>query len=115
MARRRPWDGRAVDVLLLGDSAVVALTRTGEVLQVRGDRLRRVATDQRAQNVMVGFGSGQRDEWRQLVDAERAHRNRPDGYWIAEAVPEAAGHAVRWPRSKRHDDKAIAVIDVDGA
>src|SRR3954471_24559676 len=49
------------------------------------------------------------------VPAERAHRNRPGGYWIAEAVPEAAGHAIRWPRSKRHDDKAIAVIDVDGA
>jgi Protein phosphatase 2C len=168
------WDESVVDVLLLGDSTVIGLTRTGEVVQVRDDRLRQVATDQRTRNVKKGFGSEHRDEWRRIVDAERACRNRPGGYWIAEAAPEAARHAIRarwgrdklaailamtdgvsagvdrygvtrdwtaavkvaredpgrlvdlvhaaedddadgirWPRSKRHDDKAIAVIDFD--
>jgi hypothetical protein len=168
------WGRSVVDVLLLGDSTVIALMRTGEVRQVRDDRLRQVAAEQRTRNAEGGFRTERRGEWRRLVDAERQHRNRPGGYWIAEATPEAAAEAVRvrwvqdelaailvmtdgvsagverygvpkdwpaavtaaledprrlvdlvhiaedddhdgirWPRSKRHDDKAIAVIDFE--
>ncbi len=34
------WDARTVEGLLLGDSAVVALTRTGKVVRLRDDRFR---------------------------------------------------------------------------
>ncbi|GGQ70233.1 protein phosphatase 2C domain-containing protein [Couchioplanes azureus] len=169
------WDEDAVDVLVLGDSPVIAATYAEDVFQVRDDRLRQVATAQRTANASVGFGAGDRDGWRRLVAQERAYRNRDGGYWIAEAVPDAAHHAerarwrrdelaavlamtdgvsagvdryrapqdwmtavtiarddprrlidlvhdtekddpdgVRWPRSKRHDDKALAVIDFAG-
>lgn len=167
------WDDQAVDVLILGDSPVIGLTREGRIRRVEDDRLRQVARQQRdsiAERGGVGFGDG--EQWRQLVDKERAHRNRPGGYWIAEAIPAAAHQAVRtqwrrdeleavvvmtdgvsagvqryrqppdwqaamelartdprslvdlvhdteagdpdgrrWPRSKRHDDKALAVIE----
>jgi hypothetical protein len=32
---------------------------------------------------------------RQLIKVERAGRNNPNGYWIAEATPKAAAHGSR--------------------
>jgi hypothetical protein len=50
--------------------------------------------------------------WQALVDAQRAQRNQPGGYWIGEAEPEAADHAIvrRWPR----DEVTAAVAVTDG-
>ena len=47
-----------------------------------------------------GYDDTHRDLLRALVGEQRRHRNRPDGYWIAEATPHAAGHAITrsWPR-----------------
>jgi hypothetical protein len=90
------WDAHTVDVLVLGDSPVVALTYGGRILEVRDDRLSRVACRERqALHDNGGLGSECADKWQALVDEQRRRRNRPDGYWIAEAVPEAAAHAVR--------------------
>jgi Protein phosphatase 2C len=168
------WDARKVDVLVLGDSPVIALTRDGRMLDVRDDRLSRVASHERRALRADGGGLGGEGirEWQALVAAQRRVRNQPDGYWIAEAVPEAAAHAVRarwdindlalvmamtdgvangvdryhvpqdwhiaaelarddpaslvntvhnaeegdpdgtrWPRTKRHDDKAIVLVE----
>jgi hypothetical protein len=168
------WDATKVDVLVLGDSPVIALTYEGRVLEVRDDRLSRVASRERRalRADGGGFGSERTREWQALVGAQRRRRNQPDGYWIAEAVPEAAAHAMRacwdindlalvmamtdgvangvdryqapanwqvaaelarndlaslvntvhnaeeddadgtrWPRSKRHDDKAIVLVE----
>jgi serine/threonine protein phosphatase PrpC len=168
------WDDDGADVLVLGDSPVIALTRDGELRQVRDNRLRQVARHQRQQlnRAGPGFGFDDRHQWHNLTNAERTQRNQPGGYWIAEATPEAAAHAMRdrwdtqdlaailmmtdgvsagvdryrqpaewrtavdmaladpallvdlvhdteakdpngtrWPRSKRHDDKALAVIE----
>jgi len=168
------WDARTVDVLVLGDSPVIALTRDGRILEVRDDRLSRVASRERQALRDNGARSGPdyTRAWQALIDEQRRRRNRPDGYWIAEAVPEAAAHAicaqwniddlrlimamtdgvangvdrygvpdnwhvavelarrdpahlvsavhsaeasdpqgVRWPRSKCHDDKAIALVE----
>ncbi len=161
------WDDCYVDVLVLGDSPVVALTTAGGIRQVRDDRLQAVAAEQRRQlRERPGV-----DRWRQLHQAMLLQRNKPGGYWIAEATPEAAWHARRarwrrgdlvavlamtdgvsvgvdryrmppdwpsafaltmddpyhliqavhgaeesdpecrgWPRTKRHDDKAVAVV-----
>jgi hypothetical protein len=169
------WDARKADVLVLGDSPVIALSRDRRILEVRDDRLSRVASHERRalRANGAGFGSERAREWQALVDAQRQRRNQPDGYWIAEAVPEAAAHAVRarwdindlalvmamtdgvangvdryhvpadwhiaaelarndpaclvdtvhsaeeddsdgtrWPRMKRHDDKAIALVEL---
>lgn len=166
------WSSHA-DVLVLGDSPVVALTSDGRVQQVRDDRLRHVGRSERKRLAnAAGFNSDHPQRWRRLVDAERTMRNQPGGYWIAEATPDAAAHAhsaqwdlqdlaavllmtdgvsagvdrygllthwqeafavarpnpsrlvdmvhcaetddpngSRWRRSKRHDDKAIALVD----
>lgn len=96
------WTDDCVDVFLLGDSPVIALTKSGEIIHVRDDRLKKVAPAQRRELALAGgFGFADRARWRGLVEAERAARNRPDGYWIAEAVPAAARHArhAHWPRT----------------
>lgn len=105
------WTADTVEALVLGDSPVVALTRDGEVQELRDDRLRRVATQQR-QDHHTDDGQGRDERWRRLVDAERAHRNRPGGYWIAEATPEAAAHAHR--RQWRRAELAAILVMTDG-
>ncbi|WFE94873.1 protein phosphatase 2C domain-containing protein [Micromonospora sp. WMMD987] len=111
------WSGDDVDVLVLGDSPVVLLTRTGEIHQVRDERLAQVALDQhmalhRAIRQRGGFGFHHAAEWAALVGAQRRVRNSPGGYWIVEAAPEAARHAVRttWPAS----DLAAVLTMTDG-
>lgn len=173
------WYGERLDVLVLGDSPIVGLSHGGGVLQLRDDRLSRVALKERKafRQVNAGsFGTQRPQEWRDLVEAQRRQRNMPGGYWIAEASPDAARHAhrtkwdmgniltlmlmtdgvsdgvdrygvpatwhkafdvaardpselvdsiheaeeadpegVRWPRSKRHDDKALIVVEFNAA
>jgi Protein phosphatase 2C len=93
------WARDTVDVLVLGDSPVVALARDGEIRQVRDERLRHV----------VGHQRRALHDQLSPADVERAQRNRPSGYWIAEAVPEAAAHSVR-TRWRRDDLDAILVM-----
>ena len=173
------WYGDRLDVLVLGDSPILGLSNDRDVLQLRDDRLSRVAPDERKafRQVNAGsFGTQRSQEWRNLVEAQRRHRNMPGGYWIAEASPDAARHALRakwdvgnvstlmlmtdgvsngvdrygfpetwheafdvavrdpsqlvdsiheaeegdaeglrWPRSKRHDDKALIVVEFNAA
>ena len=96
------WDADTVEGLVLGDSPLVVVTDTIEV--VVDDRLAAVAPRQRVAYhdrlaAGGGYDDGHRDLLRALVGEQRRHRNRPDGYWIAEASPVAAGQALtrRWP------------------
>ncbi|MFY1704441.1 protein phosphatase 2C domain-containing protein [Micromonospora sp. WMMA1923] len=111
------WTSDDIDVLVLGDSPAILLTRGGEIHQVRDDRLSRVASDQRAELYNAvrrrgGFGFQHVAEWTALVQAQQRARNTPGGYWIVEADPEAARHAVRasWPVS----DIAAVLTMTDG-
>lgn len=162
------WSDDTVDVLVLCDSPVVLVDRAGKTHELRDDRLRDV-------NDGIGRPAGYRnenpDDWRTFVDLQSRQRNKVGGFWVAEADPDAAEHAVtagwplsdvagvlamtdgvsrgvdkygipptwrqayelattdpallvdavhqaeltdpngsRWPRSKRHDDKALGVI-----
>ena len=168
------WYDDQVHILVLGDSPVVALHLDGTTSHVRDDRLQRVAQHERnSLQSAPGFACEHQGKWQSLVAAEHSHRNRPGGYWIAEAVPTAATHAIRkrwhmnevaavmamtdgvsvgidrygtppgwtdafavalddprrlvdlvhsaeeddpdgrcWPRSKRHDDKALALVEL---
>ena len=162
------WHAGSLDVLVLCDSPVVVVDRSGTVHEIRDERLRYVND---ALGRPTGFQSQNRDGWRAFVLRQQEHRNRASGYWVAEADPRAAHHAVlaswpldqvmgvlamtdgvskgvdtystpptwrdafcvavrdpallvdvvheaersdpnglRWPRSKRHDDKALAVV-----
>lgn len=96
------WDADTVEGLVLGDSPLVVVTDTVEV--VVDDRLAAVAPRQRVAYhdrlaAGGGYDDGHQDLLRALVGEQRRHRNRPDGYWIAEAAPIAAAQALtrRWP------------------
>ncbi len=107
------WNGNEVEALVLGDSPVVALTRDGGIHQLRDDRLHRVGVHQRRRLHTEGGSDEERQAiWRDLVHAERSHRNQPGGYWIAEADPDAGRHAFRaqWHR----DDLAAVLVMTDG-
>jgi hypothetical protein len=100
------WDADSVEGLVLGDSPLVVVTAAG--LDVLVDE--RLATVAPAQRVAYhdrlaaggGYDEGHRELLRALVGEQRRHRNRPDGYWIAEAAPLAARHALtrRWPAAE---------------
>ncbi|MGI6870438.1 hypothetical protein [Amycolatopsis sp. 3B14] len=77
------WDDDRVDALVLADSPIVAFGQSADVLA--DDRL---TTLRRAGRLRT-------------QQAVRALRNRPGGFWVAEADPSAADHALTrsWPRA----------------
>jgi hypothetical protein len=110
------WDADRVDALVLGDSPLVVFTAAGPE-EVVDERLNGVAPRQRvAYHDRLARGGGydeaHRELLRALVGEQRRHRNRPDGYWIAEATPTAAGQALTrsWPR----DVVTAALLASDG-
>ena len=96
-------------MLVLCDSPVVALTRDGSIRQVRDDRL---ADATRGLERPAGPLTDDLDAWRRFVAEQAQSRNQPGGYWVAEAVPEAAREAktARWPV----DDLAVVLAMTDG-
>ncbi|OXM74185.1 MULTISPECIES: PP2C family serine/threonine-protein phosphatase [Amycolatopsis] len=78
------WDTERVDALVLADSPIVAFGRSVDVLaDERLDTLRRTGR-------------------LRTQEAVRALRNQPGGFWVAEADPTAAAHALTrsWPRAE---------------
>jgi hypothetical protein len=110
------WDGTRVDGLVLGDSPLVIFAG-GAAEVVVDERLNAVAPRQRvAYHDRLarggGYDDGHRELLRELVGEQRRHRNRPDGYWIAEATPTAARQALTrsWPTAA----VTTAVLASDG-
>jgi hypothetical protein len=109
--------GPTVDLLVLGDSPIHYGTDTTHHV-LTDDRLSAVAPHARQRyRERLQAGHGYDDDHRASLAAlqrvERDHRNRPGGYWIAEADPAAAGNAitVELPR----DAITWAVLATDGA
>lgn len=91
IARQRADD---VDLLVLGDTQIA--TPSGTYLD---ERIGALAGAQRAayrKRLLQGHGYDDmhRELLRELQREQARHRNRDGGYWIAEAVPEAASHAM---------------------
>lgn len=89
------WLDDRVDALVLADSPMVAFGTFG-VDVVSDDRLARL----------------RRHGLLQTGADVRRRRNAPDGFWVAEADPGAAAHAVR--RSWRRDDVDAVLLASDG-
>lgn len=105
------WGNEYVDALVLGDSPVLIQLQSGEIVPLIDDRLARLP--ERAQYEPLPRNHPAADDrWRALVQYERSKRNQPDGYWIAEANPDAARHALtgRW----RRGDVSHALALTDG-
>lgn len=86
-------DGR-VDLLVLGDSQISTPMGT-----LRDSRLDNIAVEERkAYRARLAEGHGYDDTHRSLLaklqTEQASQRNRPDGYWIAEADPAAADNAI---------------------
>lgn len=109
----RAGTGERVDLLVLGDTQVALPDRI-----LRDDRLGRVGAHLRAAyRARLSAGHGYDDEHRRLLAAlqteQLRYRNRPDGYWIAEADPQAARHALNFRAPLT--DVPWAVLATDGA
>jgi hypothetical protein len=89
-----------LDYLVLGDSTLLVQTACGEVERHSDTRLSAIAPHVRdaiRQALSEGCGyddPSYRDRIDALLAAERAMRNRDDGYWIAADDPRAALHAL---------------------
>lgn len=87
-------DGDGLDLLVLGDSQIA--TPHGIYVD---DRISRFAQSYRAKyRARLAAGSGYDETHRELLMAlqeeQSRHRNIDSGYWIAEATPSAAHHAI---------------------
>lgn len=109
------WGDDHVDALVLCDTTLAALDADGQTVVLHDDRLHRIDNPARAaylEAIAAGasFDSGRLREMQAIT---RAHRNRDGGYWVAEATPEAAHHALccTWPREQV---RAVALAS-DGA
>lgn len=107
-----------IEVAALGDSTALLGLRGGHLARITDNRIAQIAPHLREQyrsrlRAGHGFDSAHRTLLREIQQAERAARNRPDGYWIAEADPAAAHHAIvqRYPA----DQIEWCVLATDGA
>jgi hypothetical protein len=110
---RYRYSDLSVDLLVLGDTQIAA---PGRILC--DDRLASVGAEQRAAyQSRLSSGHGYDDAHHRLVqalqDEQVRHRNQPGGYWIAEADPEAARHALTY--RARLDELFWCVLATDGA
>lgn len=109
---------RTLDLLVLGDSSVIIGSATGAPTVHTDDRLARLGLPEADQyRERLAHGQGYDDTHRSILAAlqrsERRWRNRHDGYWIAEADPVAAQHAVTATYSR--DAALWAILATDGA
>jgi hypothetical protein len=105
--------GSDVECLTLGDNLVVFPDR-----QVIDDRMEQFGQEHRSryqQRLRDGHGwdEAHAQALAQLQAEQIKHRNQPGGYWIAEATPEAADHALVIRKSV--EVAPWAVIATDGA
>ncbi|MGL4173818.1 MAG: protein phosphatase 2C domain-containing protein [Actinomycetota bacterium] len=111
--RNHSWD-----LLMLGDSTIVIQHSDGRVDAITDDRLDAIAADVRhAYQDRLRTGSGYDTHHAQLLaqlqDAQRAARDQPAGYWIADSDPTAAAHAIT-TTLPAHDVRRVALL-TDGA
>ena len=109
--------GGALDLLALGDSYIFYGTGPGTGT-LTDDRLAGLHLPQQRQyRERLAAGGGYDDAHRELLRAlqrgQRRYRNRPGGYWIAAADPEAASRALTltFPATA----ETWAVLATDGA
>lgn len=97
--------------LVLGDGSLV-LDEGQNPLVVTDQRLKAVASEKRAALRAAKPGSQEeRATHTSLVEEERALRNRPGGFWVAAAEPEAAAEALTGTMPLAHLRRAALLTD----
>ncbi|ONM46507.1 PP2C family serine/threonine-protein phosphatase [Nocardia donostiensis] len=110
------FNKQLLEILVLGDSAVIIRFADGSEEVIVDDRLAQLGipeADRYRQRLSAGAGFDHQHH--QLLQAlqrrERQHRNQPGGYWIAEAEPSAAAHAITRRYPLRFVSWVIAATD----
>ena len=102
-----------IDYLVLADCVLLA-DGPGGLHLISDDRIEHIAQDAKHATEHEATGSPEHSRlMRQLVTQRLRQRNQPGGYWVADADPDAASHALTgsWPK----DDVHRAAILTDGA
>jgi hypothetical protein len=113
----------AAAILRIGGDAAEYLVLADVTIALQADGKTRVVTDDRVGASVASVDPQAADVGEQIARRRAADRNRPGGYWVAAADPDAAGHAVTgtvaFPRrrtgSSRWAGRARAVVMTDGA
>ncbi|AXH89728.1 protein phosphatase 2C domain-containing protein [Micromonospora aurantiaca] len=106
-------DDRA-DYLVLADSVLVLDQARDVPVAITDDREAIVGSRYRAAMDAAVNGTREHDQARrEYIEALRAHRNQPGGFWVAADDPKAASEALTGSRPIR--DLASAVLLSDGA
>lgn len=111
-------DGESIEVAALGDSTILVGLADGRTERITDDRMSAVAVPEREHyrdrlRGGSGYDAVHRATLSAIQAAERSARNEPAGYWIAEADPTAARHALT--TRYRRSDVAWCVLATDGA
>jgi hypothetical protein len=109
--------GDVVDLYALGDSAIY-YGGGQETVELTDDRIAHLGIpEHREYRERLALGHGYDGKHRELLKAlqrqQARYRNRPGGYWIAEADPAAARHALT--QTMAAHEIAWAVLATDGA
>ncbi|WP_433302296.1 protein phosphatase 2C domain-containing protein [Actinoplanes sp. CA-030573] len=105
--------GDFLEYLVLADTVIVIQTERG-IRVFTDDRVSNVARNERAAATALPLDSNERKAaLGEMKRREQDARNRPGGFWVAAADPEAAKHAIVGSLAMQ-DTTAIAVL-TDGA
>ncbi len=103
-----------VESLVLADCTIV-LDRSGGIEAICDDRIDHVALAERAalEQHPTGAGAAHVEALSRLISAQREHRNRSGGFWVASNEPKAAHQAIigTTPRARLRR----AAVMTDGA
>ncbi|WP_203905858.1 protein phosphatase 2C domain-containing protein [Virgisporangium aliadipatigenens] len=93
------FEAEKVDYLVLADSVLLLQFRSGTPEVITDNRESLIGQRYRPEMDALPNGTpGHDDARRRYVEALRAHRNRPDGFWVAAADSDAAEQAITGTR-----------------
>ncbi|MEV6601347.1 protein phosphatase 2C domain-containing protein [Actinoplanes sp. NPDC051346] len=102
-----------LEYLVLADTIIVVRTHDGNIV-LTDDRVRQAAHEEKEAAMALPFGSDERSEaLKRMKRRQQECRNRPGGFWVAAANPDAADYAIRGSVALK-DATDVAVL-TDGA
>jgi hypothetical protein len=100
------------EYLVLSDASIVLDTAHNGIQVINDNRVNGTAADEERSVLAAQPSTLQRAELRrEMISERRAARNKPDGYWVASAQPEAARRAIVGSYRPAHVRQAAVLTD----